>query len=104
MWPMELRPGVDIDDGTLASFAKRHGVRRLAAFGSVLRHDFNADSDIDLLVEFDPGRTPGLLTMAAMELELGQLLGREVELRTYGDLSRYFRDEVQDSAQELYAA
>ncbi|MBA2496428.1 MAG: nucleotidyltransferase family protein [Acidimicrobiia bacterium] len=101
---MEIRTGVTIDDDWLAGFAARHAIRRVAAFGSVLRPDFRADSDIDLLVEFEPGRSPGLLGMAAMELEVGALLGREVDLRTYGDLSPYFRDEVRSAAKELYAA
>ena len=79
-------------------------IRRLAAFGSVLRSDFRSDSDVDVLVEFVPGRVPGLLGIAAMELELGDMIGRDVELRTYADLSRFFRDEVRASARELYAA
>jgi predicted nucleotidyltransferase len=101
---VELRPDVQVDDAVLAEFAARNGIRRLAAFGSVLRTDFHAGSDIDLLVEFEPARVPGLLTLAGMELELSALLGREVELRTYSDLSRYFRDEVRRTAKELYAA
>ncbi len=101
---MEIRPGVALDDAALAAFVQRHGIRRLAAFGSVLRTDFGPNSDIDLLVEFQPGRAPGLLTLAAMELELGEMLGREVELRTYGDLSRFFRDDVRRAAKQLYAA
>lgn len=101
---MFLRPDLGLDDGAVAAFASRHGVRRLAAFGSVLRDDFGDDSDIDLLVEFEPAKTPGLLTVAAMEIELGEMLGREVDLRTVGDLSRYFRNQVAASARELYAA
>ncbi|HXH58570.1 nucleotidyltransferase family protein [Iamia sp.] len=101
---MQLRPGIDIDDNALGAFVARHGVRRLAAFGSVLRDDFCDDSDVNLLVGFEPGRVPGLLTIAAMEIELGEMLGREVDLRTVGDLSRYFRDRVAASARELYAA
>lgn len=101
---MELRPGVRVDDAALAAFAARHSIRRLAVFGSVLHEDFGPDSDIDVLVEFEAGRTPGLLGMAATELGLGELAGREVELRTCHDLSRYFRDEVRRSARELYAA
>ena len=101
---MQIRPGVELDDSALASFAERHAVRRLALYGSVLRDDFRPDSDIDVLVEFEPGRSPGLLGIASMELELGELLGREVELRTCHDLSRYFRDQVRKSARELYAA
>jgi uncharacterized protein len=100
---MELRPGIDIDEAALAAFSARHRIHRLAAFGSVLRADFGPESDVDLLVEFEPGRTPGLLTIAAMEIELSSLLGCEVELRTYGDLSRYFRDEVRSGALELYS-
>lgn len=101
---MEIRPGVTIDDEVLADFATRHGIRRLSAFGSVLRADFNAGSDVDLLVEFDPDRTPGLVRIAAMELELSGALGREVELRTFQDLSRHFRDRVRETAVDLYAA
>jgi uncharacterized protein len=101
---MEIRPGVQLDDAALASFVARHAIRRLALYGSVLRDDFRPDSDIDVLVEFEPGRSPGLLALAAMELELGDLVGSEVELRTYGDLSRFFRDRVRETARELYAA
>ncbi|MGH8932161.1 MAG: nucleotidyltransferase family protein [Egibacteraceae bacterium] len=101
---MELRPGLRIEEAFLAEFARRHGVRRLALFGSVLRDDFSATSDIDILVEFLLGRTPGLLHIAEMELELEAVLGRQVELRTYEDLSRYFRDHVAATARVLYAA
>ncbi len=101
---MELRPGIEVGDDVLASFVSRHSIRRLAMFGSVLRPDFGPASDIDLLVEFEPDCTPGLLAMAAMEIELEQILGRPVDLRTYGDLSRYFRDRVRASARDLYAA
>lgn len=101
---MELRGAVAVDDSAPAAFAQRNGVRRLAAFGSILRDDFCDDSDVDLLVEFEPGHVPGLLSMAAMELELEEMLGREVDLRTIGDLSRYFRNDVAATARELYAA
>jgi predicted nucleotidyltransferase len=101
---MELRPGLSIDDAVLRGFAARHGVRRLALFGSVLRDDFGPASDVDILVEFHAGRTPGLLHLAQMELELEDALGRAVELRTVEDLSRHFRDEVTARARPLYAA
>ena len=103
---MDLMTLADLDaaGAFLRDFATRHGIRRLALFGSVLRGDETPGSDIDLLVEFEEGRTPGLLTMAKMELELGAVLGREVELRTYEDLSRYFRDDVRAQARVLYAA
>lgn len=101
---MELRPGISVADDEVTAFCRRHGIRRLAVFGSALRADFRDDSDVDVLVEFEVGRTPGLLSLASMELELGELVGREVELRTIEDLSRHFRDDVMASAQELYAA
>ncbi|MGH7869505.1 MAG: nucleotidyltransferase family protein, partial [Candidatus Dormibacteraceae bacterium] len=84
---------------------REHSIRRLSAFGSVLREDFGPESDVDLLVEFQDGAVLGLFKLAGMELELSELFGgREVELRTYYDLSRYFRDKVQDTAKNLYAA
>lgn len=102
---MELRPGLSVDEQRLSEFCSRHGIRRLAAFGSVLDERFRPDSDVDLLVEFEPGKLPGLVALAAMELELsGLFAGREVELRTYEDLSRHFRDQVRVSARSLYDA
>jgi uncharacterized protein len=99
---MEVGPGIVIADDELTAFCRRHGVQRLAVFGSALRGDARDHSDVDLLVEFEPGRVPGLLSLASMELELGGLVGREVELRTHEDLSRHFRDEVRASARALY--
>jgi uncharacterized protein len=96
---MELRPDLQIADSVLAAFARRHGIARLALFGSVLRGDFDENSDVDILVEFEPGHTPGLFALAAMERELEAIIGRTVDLRTYHDLSRYFRDNVVASAQ-----
>jgi predicted nucleotidyltransferase len=105
MGPMRIRPDLSVDDETLAAFCHRHGIRRLALFGSVLRDDFTADSDIDVLVEFQPDRIPGLLQLAELEFELSTLIGgREIELRTYEDLSHYFRDRVRAAAVPLYAA
>jgi len=76
----------------------------LALFGSALREDFSEESDIDVLVEFEPGHTPGLLGMARLERELSHILGgRKVDLRTPEDLSRYFRDEVLRKAEVQYA-
>ncbi len=87
----------------LAEFCRRNHIRRLSLFGSILRDDFDPDSDIDFLVEFEPGQTPSLLGIAGMEIELSEMLGRKVDLRTPGDLSRYFRDEVVESAVPQYA-
>jgi uncharacterized protein len=101
---MELAPGVEVDEERLRAFCSGHGISRLKLFGSALHGSLRPDSDIDLLVEFDAGRTPGLLRIAGLELELGELLGRPVELRTIHDLSRYFRDRVASEARTLYDA
>jgi len=95
---------IAVDRDRLADFCRKHGIRRLAFFGSVLREDFGAESDIDVLVEFEPGCTPGLLGMVRLERELCALLGgRKVGLRTPEHLSRYFRDEVVRAAEVQYA-
>lgn len=102
---MGVESALDIDSVALAGFCQRHGILRLALFGSVSRGQDRADSDVDLLVEFETGRTPGLIRLASMELELSGLLGgRAAELRTYSDLSPYFRDEVRATATPLYDA
>lgn len=95
---------VPIPKDELAAFCRAHGIRWAAVFGSALRPDFGADSDIDLLVEFEPDCVPGLLGMAGLELELSDLLGgRKVDLRTPEDLSRYFRAAVLEEAEVQYA-
>ena len=93
------------DPDALASLCRRYCIRRLSLFGSTLKGTNRLDSDVDLLVEFEPGATPSLLTMAEIELELSPLLGgRKVDLRTAEDLSRYFRDEVVSTAEVQYEA
>jgi predicted nucleotidyltransferase len=93
------------DQQALARVCERHGISRLALFGSRLRGTAGPESDVDLLVEFRPGCTPGFLGMAAIEEDLSALLaGRRVDLRTAGDLSRYFRHEVLREAEVQYAA
>jgi len=94
---------IPVDREKIATFCRRHHIRRLALFGSVLRDDFRPDSDVDVLVEFEPGHTVGLIRFAGIELELSELLGRKVDLRTPADLSRYFRQEVLESAEVQYA-
>ena len=85
----------------IADFCRRHHIRRLALFGSVLRDDFRPDSDVDVLVEFEPGHTPGL-SFFAMEEELSGIIGREVDLNTRRFLSPHFRDNIE--YQEQYVA
>lgn len=98
-------PRLPIDRDALAAFCRRHHIQRLSLFGSVLKGTARPDSDIDLLVEFEPGKAPGLLELAGMEIELTQRLGgRRVDLRTPEDLSRYFRDDVLRTAEVQYAA
>ncbi|HQP89310.1 MAG TPA: nucleotidyltransferase family protein [Thermoanaerobaculia bacterium] len=94
---------IDLDQEAVEAFCRKHGLRRLSLFGSVLRDDFRPDSDVDVLVEFRQGVRAGYLTMAAMERELSQLLGRRVDLRTPAELSRYFRDDVLRAAEVRYA-
>ncbi len=99
-----MNPQLAMPKRRLAAFCRANGIRRLSVFGSALRDDFGAGSDIDLLVEFDPERVPGLLRLAGMELELSELFdGRKVDLRTPGDLSRYFRRQVMEEAELQYA-
>lgn len=94
---------MDIPSGQIADFCRKHHIRKLALFGSVLRDDFRADSDVDVLVEFKPGREPGFLGLARMERELSEIFGRSVDLRTPEDLSPRFRDEVLAAAEVRYA-
>jgi uncharacterized protein len=92
------------DSQAVARFCRRHHIRKLSFFGSVLRPDFRPDSDVDVLVEFDAAHTPGLFQLAGMERELSAILGgRKVDLRTPQDLSPYFRAEVLASARVQYA-
>jgi hypothetical protein len=96
--------GIDIPKQKIAEFCQRHHIRKLALFGSILRDDFRPDSDVDMLVEFEPGCTVGLIRMAGIERELSEIVGRKVDLRTPQDLSRYFREEVVESAEVQFAA
>ena len=93
---------IDLPKEKIADFCRRHHVRKLAVFGSALREDFRPDSDLDVLVEFEPGHTPGL-AFFGMEQELSELLGQKVDLNTPQFLSPYFRDQVLAEAQVQYA-
>lgn len=102
--PSTSKSNVSVPRDELAALCKTSGIRRLAVFGSALRDDFNSESDVDLLVEFEPGQVPGLIGLAGIEIELSSLLGgRKADVRTPEDLSRYFRDQVLDEAETLYA-
>ena len=99
-----LKAGTQPSREQIAEFCERHHIRRLSLFGSVLREDFGPRSDIDVLVEFEPGHVPGFFRLFDMEEELSRLFGdRKIDLRTPQDLSRYFRDEVAAAAEAQYA-
>src|SRR5690349_877550 len=95
---------IDIPSDRIRGFCERHGVRRLSIFGSALRDDFRPDSDVDVLVEFAPGETPSLLDLGGMQVELTEMLGREVDLKTPGFLSPRIREQIARSAKVEYAA
>jgi|SRR6185312_4361456 len=88
----------------IAAFCGRNHIQRLSLFGSILTDRFRDQSDIDWLVEFQPGHVPGLLGISRMEAELSRILGRKADLRTPRDLSRHFRNEVLSSAVLQYEA
>lgn len=97
------KKNIEFPKKEIADFCMRNRIQRLALFGSVLRGNATPESDIDFLVEFEPGHVPGLIKLAGMELELSELLGRKVDLRTSQELSRYFRQEVCETAKVQYA-
>lgn len=94
---------IELPKERIEKFCKRHHIRKLSLFGSALRDDFSPESDLDILVEFDPAHTPGFIRLAGMEIELTEILGRKADMRTAQDLSRYFRDEVLNSSKVQYA-
>ena len=95
----------DVSEAELAPICRRHRIRKLSLFGSRLKGTARPDSDVDLLVEFEPDAGTTLFDMARIEIELSALMGgRRVDLRTAGDLSRYFRDEVVRTAEPQYVA
>ena len=99
------RAQISLDREAVAEFCRKNHIRKLSLFGSVLRDDFGPESDVDVLVEFEPGKEPGLFRLARMELDFSEFVGgRKVDMRTAEDLSRYFRDQVVASAELQYAA
>ena len=94
---------LSVSQEKVSDFCRKNHIKRLAFFGSVLRDDFGPDSDLDVIVEFEPGHVPGLRYFA-MERELSEILGRKVDLNTPGTLSKYFRDRVLAEAEQQYVA
>jgi predicted nucleotidyltransferase len=97
----DMATRVQIDRRKIQDFCRRNHIRKLSLFGSVLRADFGPDSDVDVLVEFEPGHVPGLAFLS-MEQELSEIVGRKVDLNTRGFLSPYFRDRVLSEAEDQY--
>jgi hypothetical protein len=98
-----MPPRIPVDKAALRAFCRRHHIRKLSFFGSVLRDDFRPDSDVDVLVEFESGHTVGFFGFVDMQDELERILGRKVDLHTPPSLSRYFRDEVLATAEVQHA-
>lgn len=97
-------PPFSLSSDALARFCRRHHIVRLSLFGSVLHGTAGPDSDLDLLVEFEPDRVPGFIRLAAIEQELSEKVGHPVDMRTPQDLSHYFRDDVLAEVDVLYDA
>ncbi|MBM4307712.1 MAG: nucleotidyltransferase [Deltaproteobacteria bacterium] len=100
---MVKRAQFEVPKKKIDEFCKNHRIQKLSFFGSFLRKDFGSDSDLDILVEFEPGQKVGFLKLSSMERELSEILNHKVDLRTPAELSRYFRQEVVDSAEVQYA-
>ena len=100
---MRKNPHINLPKEEIEKFCKKHHIRRLSLFGSVLRDDFTTCSDIDILVEFEPGQVVGLLRLSGMKIELSEMLQCKVDLRTPSELSRYFRQKVLSTAEVQYA-
>ncbi len=95
---------IDVPEDRVSEFCRKHHIRRLAFFGSVLRDDFGPNSDVDVLVEFEPDARIGLIRFAGIENEFSDLLGRRVDMNTVESLSKYFRDEVLAEAELIHDA
>jgi hypothetical protein len=94
-----IHHGIEISTERLTEFCRQNHIKKLSLFGSILREDFRPESDVDMLVEFEPGQGVGLITLAGLERKLSEMIGRKVDLRTPAELSRYFRDEVVSGAE-----
>lgn len=99
-----IRNGVALPQDKIAEFCRRHKIRRLALFGSILRDDFAPDSDVDVLIEFEAGAGVGLIRLAGMEIALGELLGRKVDLNTPGNFREPLRGAILAESEVIYDA
>ncbi|RLF66596.1 MAG: nucleotidyltransferase [Thermoplasmata archaeon] len=100
-----MRPNIRIPKKKISDFCRKHHIRKLSLFGSVLRDDFGSESDVDCLVEFEEGHTPGFFRLYEMEEELSLILGgRRADIKTIEDLSKHFRDDVLRNSEVQYAS
>ena len=99
---MKRKIHINVPEGEIDTFCRRNRIKKLSFFGSALRDDFSPASDVDVLIEFIPGTVVGFIRLAGMEMELSNILGRKVDLRTPAELSRYFRQDVLNTAEVQY--
>jgi predicted nucleotidyltransferase len=100
--PAQRSLPIKIESNSLEPLCQQYHIRKLALFGSILREDFRPDSDVDILVEFEPGHTPGFEFIDIQD-QLSAIIGRTIDLNTPQDLSRYFREQVLAEAEVIYA-
>ena len=99
---MPANLNLEIPKEKIAEFCKKNHIRKLSLFGSSVRRDFRSDSDIDILVEFEPDARVGLIKLAGLELELSKIFGRKVDLNTPGFINKYYREKVFSEAEVQY--
>ena len=99
---MSANLNLEISKEEIAEFCKKNRIRKLSLFGSSVRRDFRPDSDVDILVEFEPGARVGLIKLASLELELSKIFGRKVDLNTPGFINKYYREKVLSEAEVQY--
>ena len=99
---MSANQNFKISKEKIAAFCKKNHIMKLSLFGSSVRRDFGSESDVDILVEFEPGARVGLIKLAGLELELSKILGRKVDLNTPGFISKYYREKVLTEAEVQY--
>lgn len=95
---------IELPFDQIAAFCQRSPIRKLSLFGSILRDDFKPESDVDMLVKFTPGAKIGYFELVRMEIDLTEIVGRKVDLRTPMELSQYFRQKVLDEAETIYVS
>ena len=100
--PATTEARVNIPQPEVEEFCRQNHIEKLSLFGSVIRDDFTPNSDIDVLVEFEPGHVVGLIKLGGMHVDLSEIFGREVDINTPNGLSRYYRDEVLSEALVIY--